>query len=139
MTYEFGDRTKPTIIVIHGFGGSALIFFRLYKVLNEKYHVILIDLIGDGCSSRPEFLARTKLEAEQFYVQAFEKWRAKMGLEVMNIVAHSFGAYVTSRYALKYPERVNKFIMWSPHGMETKPDNYPERLKKLKKTSCKLR
>lgn len=138
MTYEFGDKSKPQIVIIHGFGGSALIFFRLFKSLIEKYHVILIDLIGDGCSSRPEFLAKTKLETEHFYVQSFEKWREKMGLETMNIVAHSFGAYVSSRYALKYPQRINKFILWSPHGMEPKPEDYEEGLKRRMKQSCKF-
>ena len=85
MTYEFGDKSKPQIVLIHGFGGSALIFFKLFQRLKEKYHVILIDLLGMGCSSRPPFLARTKEEAEAYYIQSIEKWREQMKLEKMNL------------------------------------------------------
>mmetsp|Transcript_28332 Transcript_28332/g.25035 ORF Transcript_28332/g.25035 Transcript_28332/m.25035 type:complete len:117 (+) Transcript_28332:366-716(+) len=116
MTYEFGDRSNPQIILIHGFNGATMIFFRLFKHLAEKYHVISIDLPGMGRSSRPEFLARTKDETDDFYVQALEKWRKSMNLSNMTIVAHSFGAYLASRYAIKYPDKVDKIVFWSPHG-----------------------
>lgn len=139
MTYEIGDKSKPQIVMVHGFGGSALIFYKLFKRLQKNYHVILIDLLGNGSSSRPEFLARTKDEAEAFYVQSLEKWRKKMGISQMNLVAHSFGAYISSRYAIKYPDRIKKLILWSPHGMEPKPDNYEERLKERMRGSCRFR
>ena len=90
MTFEFGDKTKPQIILIHGFGGSALIFFRLFKQLKDKYHVILIDLLGMGWSSRPPFLARTKEESEAYYIQSIEKWREQMKIEKMNLGKHLF-------------------------------------------------
>ena len=86
MTYEFGDDSKPQIILIHGLGGSSLIFFRLLKHLAAKYHVIAFDILGMGRSSRPEFLARTKDETESFYLQSFEAWREAMGLTKMTIV-----------------------------------------------------
>ena len=136
MTYEFGDKSKPQIVLIHGLGGSTMIFFKLFKELSEKYNVLAIDLLGMGRSSRPEFLARTKDETEHFYIQSIEKLREAVGLEEMNIVCHSFGGYLTSRYALKYPERVNKIVFWSPHGMEPKPENYEESIKRMMSYSC---
>ena len=81
MTYEIGDKSKPQIVLIHGFGGSAIIFFKLFKHLSEKYHVFAIDLLGMGRSSRPPFLARTKEEAEDYYIQSIEKWREAMDLD----------------------------------------------------------
>lgn len=138
MTHELGEKGKPILVLIHGFGGSGMIFFRLFKRLKEDYHVFAIDLLGMGCSSRPKFLARTKEEAEWFYIQSLEKWRKKLKLGPMNLVAHSFGGYISSRYALKFPENVRKLILWSPHGMEPKPDEYEEFLNKLKNQSCRF-
>ena len=106
-----------------------MIFFRLFKRLKEIYHVIMIDLLGMGCSSRPKFLAKTKYEAEMYYVQSIEEWRKKMKLDKMNLAAHSFGGYVASRYTLKHPDRVNKLILWSPHGTEPKPEQYEENMR----------
>ncbi|CAI2369950.1 unnamed protein product [Moneuplotes crassus] len=136
MTYEFGNKSKPEIVLIHGFGGSALIFFKLFKRLSENYHVYAIDLLGMGRSSRPKFLARTKTEAEDYYICSIEMWRESLGLDNMNIVAHSFGAYITSRYALKYPDKVKKIVFWSPHGCEPKPEDYEQKLKERLRGGC---
>ena len=138
MTYEFGDKSKPQIVMIHGFMGSAMVFFKLFKHLSERYHVIMIDLLGMGASSRPEFLARTKVEAEDFYMQSIEKWRQKMGIERMNLIGHSFGGYLATRYSLRYPSKVNKLILWSPHGCEPKPEKYDELLRQRRRESCKF-
>lgn len=49
MTYEFGDKERlPTIVLIHGYGGSALTYYPMFKYLKDKYHVIAIDLLGMG-------------------------------------------------------------------------------------------
>ena len=85
MTYEFGDKSNPQIVLIHGFEASSMIFFKMFQRLKKNYHVILIDLLGMGCSSRPPFLARTKDEAEAYYIQSIEKWREQMKLEKMNL------------------------------------------------------
>lgn len=129
MTYEIGDKSKPTVVLIHGYGGSALVFFRLYKHFKEKYHVIMIDLLGKGASSRPYFLADTQEEAENFHIQALEKWREKMGLEKMTLIGHSFGGYVSAKYTISHPDRVERLILWSPLGVENEPPNLTEKLK----------
>ena len=58
MTYEFGDRSKDIILLIHGYMGSSLNMFKIFKLLEPDYHVYAIDLLGKGCSSRPVFLAK---------------------------------------------------------------------------------
>lgn len=118
MTYEVGDKTKPPIVLIHGYGGSALIFFKLFKHFKENYHVIMIDLLGKGASSRPEFLAKDKEEAEIFHLQAVEKWRQAMELDKFTLIGHSFGGYVAAKYAITNHHRIEKLLLWSPLGVE---------------------
>lgn len=45
-TYEFGDPTKPILVMLHSFACSGMVFYRLFKDLNEHYHVYLIDMLG---------------------------------------------------------------------------------------------
>jgi len=61
MTYELipdqaEDNTdREVLVMIHGFGGSGLIFYRILKHLHKKYKIYLIDLLGMGRSSRNDF------------------------------------------------------------------------------------
>jgi pimeloyl-ACP methyl ester carboxylesterase len=54
-TIEVGDPNKPKIVLIHGYGGSSVKFWKIIKPLSEHYHLIMIDIIGMGASSRPKF------------------------------------------------------------------------------------
>lgn len=47
---------RPKLVMIHGYGASGIIFYKILKPLIEAgFHLILVDIIGMGSSSRPEF------------------------------------------------------------------------------------
>ena len=88
----------------------------------------LIDLLGQGRSSRPNFECKTILEWENFFVNSIEKWRNTIGLKEFNLIGHSFGGYIATRFALRFSEGINKLILWSPLGAEKAPENYENRI-----------
>lgn len=59
MTYEFGDKQKPVLVLLHGYLGSGLTYYPIFKDLQKDFHVYAIDLLGMGCSSRPDFLGKS--------------------------------------------------------------------------------
>jgi abhydrolase domain-containing protein 5 len=50
-----GDKSKPVLVLVHGFGGSAALFYKVMKRLTEHFYLVMFDIIGMGASSRPEF------------------------------------------------------------------------------------
>ncbi len=42
-------------MLVHGYGGSSLMFYKIMKPLKERYRLIMIDIVGMGASSRPKF------------------------------------------------------------------------------------
>lgn len=79
-------------------------FYKIMKPLAEKFHLILIDVIGMGGSSRPNFIANTADEADNFFTDSLENWRLAMGdLNDFILAGHSFGGYICGHYAAKYP------------------------------------
>jgi abhydrolase domain-containing protein 5 len=52
-TLEIGDHSKPVMVLMHGYGASSVIFWKVMKPLSERYHLILVDVLGMGGSSRP--------------------------------------------------------------------------------------
>ena len=53
-TIEVGDRSKQTLVLVHGYGGSGVMFWNIIKPLADNYHLILVDILGMGGSSRPK-------------------------------------------------------------------------------------
>ena len=117
-TIELGKENNTNLVMIHGYGGSGMIFYKMFKRLSEHFHVYLIDLLGMGRSSRNEFICETFEECEQYFVKSIEKWRNTMKLGKINLLGHSFGGFIASRYALHYPQNLEKLIFLSPFASE---------------------
>jgi len=43
---------KPTIVLIHGFGGSGVTMYPIFRVLMEHFRLVLLDQVGFGGSTR---------------------------------------------------------------------------------------
>ena len=91
-------------MLVHGYGASSVIFYKIMKPLSERYHVIMLDIIGMGASSRPKFTAKTADEADEYFCEFLESWRKEMGdIKDFYLAGHSFGGYICGNYAVKYP------------------------------------
>lgn len=119
-----GNPENPPMILLHGYCGSGLIFFKILKKLTEKYRIYIVDHLGMGRSSRPEFTANSLEAAEEFFVESLELFRQIEGIERFVLVGHSFGGYISGCYVLKYPERVEKVLYLSPVGFGHKPKEF---------------
>ncbi len=106
------------LVLVHGYGGSALMFYKMMKPLSEHFHLIMIDVLGFGGSSRPEFNIEDPDEADHFFIDFIEKWRLAMGgMTDFVLAGHSFGGYICGLYASYYPQHLRKLLMLSPVGI----------------------
>ncbi|OLY78407.1 putative cardiolipin-specific deacylase, mitochondrial [Smittium mucronatum] len=134
-TSNKGEAKFNNLVITHGFGNGIGFYFKNYEGLTQIPGIDLysIDWLGMGLSSRPDFSIDRKLsiedqvkKTEEFFVESLEKWRQNMKIEKMNLLGHSFGGYMSSLYALKYPHRVNKLILESPVGVQETPKSIDE-------------
>lgn len=120
---------KNHLVMVHGYGAGLAFFYRNFDALSRRpgWKVWALDLLGYGRSSRPPFTIHAKdpegkiSEAENWFIDALEEWRKERGIEKFTLLGHSLGGYLSFRYALKYPDRVNKLIMASPVGVPEDP------------------
>ena len=111
--------TVTPIVVIHGFASALATFVNMLRALSEHCpRVYAIDLLGFGRSSKPTFPVDDRA-CEALFVDSIEGWRVNMGFESMILCAHSFGAYIATQYAHKYPELKTKLILFEPWGFQT--------------------
>ncbi|KAF7981590.1 hypothetical protein HWV62_32638 [Athelia sp. TMB] len=124
----------PPTVVLHGYGAGLGFFFQNFPALagwagRRGGTVYALDWLGMGRSARVPFVMKAKradtaarvAEAEAFFVDSLEEWRAAMGLERMTLVGHSLGAYLSAAYALRFPARVHKLVLLSPAGVPRDP------------------
>lgn len=58
-------------------------------------------------------------QVEDYYVDRIDRWRKENNIEKFNLVGHSFGGYLSFKYAIKYPQSVDTLCLVSPLGVES--------------------
>jgi pimeloyl-ACP methyl ester carboxylesterase len=106
---EAGDKSKPTILLLHGFPTSSQMFRNLIPQLAGDYHVVAPDYPGFGQSSMPKV-------SEFDYTfdnlsKIVEKFTETVGLKKYSLYVQDYGAPIGYRLAVKHPERVQALIV----------------------------
>jgi pimeloyl-ACP methyl ester carboxylesterase len=105
---EAGDKTTPTILLLHGFPSSSHMFRNLIPALAESYHVVAPDLPGFGFSDAPE-RKRFSYTFERL-AKAIDDFTLTIGLGLFAIYVFDYGAPIGLRLALAHPERITAII-----------------------------
>lgn len=124
-----GEKVENDLVVLHGYGAGLGFFYKNFEALSRAkgWQLYAVDLLGMGRSTRPPYKIKAKdrqqaiNEAEDWFIDALEEWRAKRKIERFTLLGHSLGGYMAVAYALKYPGRLNKLILASPVGIPEDP------------------
>ncbi len=84
-------------------------------MLSESHPLYAFDVLGFGRSSRPSF-SNDPVTAENEFINSIEEWRQQVGLDRMILMGHSFGGFLSTAYALTYPQHVEALILVDPWG-----------------------
>ena len=129
---EANRRCKPTLLVIHGFGGSACLMYPMYKGLVEHYRIVAIDMLGYGASSRvviKDEVLCSPSATDSYQLSWLSAWLNQMSLnaelpEKFFLHGHSYGGYISSLFACAHPDRISALFLNSAIGSEPEPSEY---------------
>ena len=79
----------------------------------QGYRVIVPDQLGFGKSDKPNIHYSFSLLASNTMMLL-----SLLNIDKVNIIAHSMGGMLATRFALMFPEKVNKLIYENPIGLE---------------------
>jgi pimeloyl-ACP methyl ester carboxylesterase len=107
---EAGDKSAPTIVLLHGFPTSSHMYRNLIPLLAKKIHVIAPDYLGFGYSDAPDATA---------FNYTFDNLAAHvegllfdvLGLKKFSIYVQDYGAPVGYRIAAKHPQAIDAVIV----------------------------
>ncbi len=106
-----GERGKPPLILIHGTGGHAEAYTRNLVAHGEYFDTYAIDLVGHGWSDKP--LAPYEISV---YVQHLRAVLDTLGFERAHLSGESLGGWVGARFALEFPDRVDRLVLNTTGG-----------------------
>lgn len=103
-----------TALLLHGRNFFGAYWADTIAVLRDAgFRVVVPDQIGFGKSSKPDVPHSFHLHAQNLHALL----RA-LSVDKVDIVAHSIGGMMAIRFALMYPEQVDKLVLESPIGLE---------------------
>ncbi|NJK67305.1 MAG: alpha/beta hydrolase [Microcoleus sp. CSU_2_2] len=100
------------LLMLHGFFGEKTCWLPLIELLQSQFRCISLDMLGFGESSKPEICYDVAVEVA-FVRQVVEA----LNIDPCCIIGHSFGGWVASAYALKYPTSVSSLVLAAPAGI----------------------
>ncbi len=104
-----------TVVLLHGKNfNSAYWKTTMDQLLQQGYQIIAPDQVGFGKSSKPDHFHYTFHALAKNTKQLLDQ----LGIDKAAVLGHSMGGMLATRFALQYPELVEKLILVNPIGLE---------------------
>jgi esterase len=105
--FEWGDRARPSILLLHGYGSTAEAWRDVGEALASRYHVVAFDQRGHGQS---DWDALRRYTIDDFVADAHEVAR-QLQIAPFVLVGHSMGGSIAYTYAAVHPEDVTRLVI----------------------------
>lgn len=101
------EGSGPVLLLLHGVCASLHTWDAWVEELKPHYRIIRFDIPGFGLSSPLENGGYDPAIA----VDILEEFVCKMGIDHFFLAGNSIGGFISWKYALKHPQRVDKLIL----------------------------
>jgi pimeloyl-ACP methyl ester carboxylesterase len=106
---EAGNRKNPSLLLLHGFPTSSVMFKNLMVALSDKFHLIAPDYPGFGFSAFPPMNDfEYSFENISVYINKFTE---AINLKSFTIYLHDYGCAIGLRICMRNPEKIERIIV----------------------------
>ena len=112
-----GSSDLPPLILLHGTGGHAETYCRNLLQHGAYFNTYSIDMVGHGYSTKPD--AAYEISA---YVEHLKDVIDTLGFDKIYLSGESLGGWVAARFALTYPERIERMVLNTTGGATLNPE-----------------
>ena len=135
---EYGTSNRDHILFIHGLGSSSLVWRDFPEALSNKFHSIVIDLVGFGESDKPK--GNYTISFFSQFIKDFINETNIGPEEKISIIGHSLGGYIAIDFSITNKEKVDKLVLFDSSGLLKNPTPLlSEYLNAVKTTDPNLR
>jgi len=106
---EAGERSRPTLLLLHGNPSSSQMFRDLIPLLADDFHLVAPDYPSFGTSEAPA--PATFAYTFEHLSNCIEALMDSMGVKSYSLYMQDFGVPVGFRMAMRQPERVRAMVI----------------------------
>ena len=106
---EAGDRANPSVLLLHGFPTSSMMFKNLMIALSDRFHLVAPDYPGFGFSAYPD---RSLFEYSFKNIsEHIDKFTDAISLKSFTIYLHDYGCPIGLRLCVNNPLKIERIIV----------------------------
>lgn len=115
------------LLFVHGTPTWSFLYRHYIRALAPQYRCIAPDHIGFGLSDKPATWDYTL----QSHSHNIEQLVDALGLEQITLIVHDFGGPIALPFALRYPEKIRRIVLFNTWMWETLSDPATRRVSAL--------
>lgn len=108
-----GEKENPPLILLHGSAMNSIMWLGDVREYSRNYRVYAVDIPGEPGKSDEHQLP--------FNGSALAEWLNDvynaLSIEKASLIVISLGAWLSVKFSVYYPEKVNKLVLLSPAGI----------------------
>lgn len=106
---EAGNKKNPSLLLLHGFPTSSVMFKNLMTALSDRYYLVAPDYPGFGFSAFP---GKDRFEYSFKNISAcMNKFAEAIDLDRFTIYLHDYGCPMGLRICVNHPEKIERIIV----------------------------
>lgn len=113
---EAGVKSNPSLLLLHGFPTSSVMFKNLMISLSDRFHLIAPDYPGFGFSAFPN---RNNFAYSFKNISAYiYRFTEEINLRAFTIYLHDYGCAIGLRLCVNHPEKIERIIVQNGNAYE---------------------
>ena len=108
-----GRMSSPPLILLHGSSTNSLMWMGDIAELSQYYRVYAVDILGEPGKSEA---VRYKLSSPD-YAEWINEVFNSLNIAKASLLGISFGGWMSLKFSIAYPERVEKLVLLCPAGI----------------------
>lgn len=106
---EAGDRKNPSLLLLHGFPTSSVMFKNLMIALSDRFHLVAPDFPGFGFSAFPD---KDHFEYSFRNISVYmNEFTDAIDLKSFTVYLHDYGCSIGLRLCVNHPEKIAGIIV----------------------------
>ncbi|PYN91436.1 MAG: hypothetical protein DMD89_30895, partial [Candidatus Rokuibacteriota bacterium] len=104
---EWGERTRPHVLLVHGWDGTAHYWDLVAPALADRYHLVALTLRGRGQSDADPTGRYRFVE----YGRDIHEATRRLGLDRLSFVGASLGGMIALPYVAEHEAQVDRLVL----------------------------